>query len=218
MTAAPVTAPRFIFPARPVNGGALDKARTKYGEHGYEPKLNGWRAEVDVPTRTFWNRHGKLLSIAEEFDEAFAKLQAVSAASGITRFDCEALERRHGIGKGSLFVLDWIPVAPAASIPSTLPSIPSPNFTATWLQRNAALDAHLARLPYTCQPDAGGLYRPDLVPGTLETWAELQRMNREWGAEFYEGLVAKRLDSPYPLHHTSASQETPAWMKHRWAF
>ena len=211
MTAAPVTAPRFIFPARPVNGGPLDKARTKYGEHGYEPKLNGWRAEVDVPTRTFWNRHGKLLSIAEEFDEAFAKLQAVSAASGITRFDCEALERRHGIGKGSLFVLDWIPLE-VGRWTSDVGRSP------TWLQRNSILDAHLARLPYTCQPHAGGLYRPDLVPGTLETWAELQRMNRACGADFYEGLVAKRLDSPYPLHHTSASQETPAWMKHRWAF
>ena len=70
----------------------------------------------------------------------------------------------------------------------------------------------------------GGLYRPDLVPGTMATWAELQRISREWNPggnpanDFYEGLVAKRIDSPYPLHNTSATQETPHWMKHRRAY
>ena len=40
----------------------------------------------------------------------------------------------------------------------------------------------------------------------------------EWGCEFYEGMVAKRNDSIYPMQRRSAEVEFPFWMKHRWAF
>jgi hypothetical protein len=218
MTAAPFTihrspvtsAPRFIFPARPINGGPLDKARPKYGTNLWEPKLNGWRSPIHAPSRTMWNRHGDLLTIAAEFDEALDRLANLSEQSGIDLWDCEALERRHGIGRGSLYVLDWIPLDVGSS--------------PTLSQRSALLDEHLGRLPYDARPHEGGIYRPDAVPGDLTTWAELQRISREWNPggnpanDFYEGLVAKRLDSPYPLHHTNAAQTFPQWMKHRWAF
>jgi len=43
-----------------------------------------------------------------EFDAAVDQLRSL-ADSGLVWADCEALERRHQIGRGSLVVLDWIP-------------------------------------------------------------------------------------------------------------
>jgi hypothetical protein len=40
-------------------------------------------------------------------------------------------------------------------------------------------------------------------------------MNRVLACEFYEGFVAKRTDSPYPLQLRSPSEEFPRWVKHR---
>ena len=62
------------FPARPVNGGPLEKARPKSGVWNVEPKVNGWRTLVHVPTGTMWNRHGIRLSIAKEFKPALELL------------------------------------------------------------------------------------------------------------------------------------------------
>jgi hypothetical protein len=210
MTAAP---PRFIFPARPINGGPLDKARPKHGTWIYEPKLNGWRTVIHAPTRTMWNRHGTLLSIAREFADALDALAALSAASGIEYFDCEGLERRHSLGHGALYILDSIP----CGVPPRLPKPTATTGLATWLHRSTVLDEFLGRMHFDVLSVRGSLNRPDLLPGTLESWEALRRINREWSAEFYEGLVAKRADSPYP-RATSATQETPHWMKHRWAF
>ena len=47
-------------------------------------------------------------------------------------------------------------------------------------------------------------------------WAEMQRLNQEWRAEFYEGLVAKREDSPYPIQLRDPDSHCPYWVKHRW--
>ena len=200
-------APTFRFPARPINGGPLDKARPKHGTWIYEPKLNGWRTVIHAPTRAMWNRHGQPLSIAREFADALDALGALSAVSGIEYFDCEGLERRHSLGSGALYVLDVIPSCDSSQVTASTPQ----------RERSAALDAHLPRSRYDVLPVRGSLNRPDLVPGTMESWEALQRINREWSAEFYEGLVAKRTDSPYP-HMTRATQESPHWMKHRWAF
>ena len=73
-----------------------------------EPKLNGWRALIHTPTGTMWNRHGALLTIAECFRPALAAL-AKLASRGIVWADCEALERRHNLGRGTLVVLDAVP-------------------------------------------------------------------------------------------------------------
>lgn len=49
-------------------------------------------------------------------------------------------------------------------------------------------------------------------------WSDLKLENATLGCEFYEGLVAKRADSLYPIQLRSPDQEFPFWMKHRWAF
>ena len=92
----------LTYPARPLNGGDLKYALPKIGAWSYTPKYNGWRAMVHVPTSAMWNRHGERLTIAREFSIALAILKRTP----FEWLDCEALERRHDLGRGSLIVLD----------------------------------------------------------------------------------------------------------------
>jgi len=46
----------------------------------------------------------------------------------------------------------------------------------------------------------------------------LQAENARIGCEFYEGLVAKRCDSTYPMQRHSPDADYSMWMKHRWRF
>ena len=55
-----------------------------------------------------WNRHGTLLTIADCFRPALATL-AKLASRGLVWADCEALERRHNLGRCTLVVLDVVP-------------------------------------------------------------------------------------------------------------
>ena len=48
----------------------------------------------------------------------------------------------------------------------------------------------------------------------LVLYRNLQLQNKALGHKFYEGVVAKRLDSPYPNFQRS-KQSTPHWIKHR---
>ena len=77
---APVRA--CTYPARPVNGGSLERALPKSGQWHYEPKYNGWRALVHAPSGTLFNRYGQRLSIQREFSAALALLQRVLTQVG----------------------------------------------------------------------------------------------------------------------------------------
>jgi hypothetical protein len=68
------------YPARPLQGGKLDRAPKKTGLWYAQPKYNGWRALVHCPTGTMWNRHGGRLSIADEFDAVLRELQKLAEA------------------------------------------------------------------------------------------------------------------------------------------
>ncbi len=102
----PVPSP-ITFPARPIQGGKLDRAPKKTGLWFAEPKFNGWRALVHCPTGAMWNRHGGRLSIAREFASPLRELRRLAEA-GLVWADCEAMGRRHKVGCGTLIVLDWI--------------------------------------------------------------------------------------------------------------
>src|SRR5713101_1017213 len=97
------------YPARPINGGSLERALPKPGHWYYEPKYNGWRALVHAPTGTMFNRRGQPLSIAGLFSCALERLRTVRLQSGgvpVEWFDCEALpggyNRTMQAGYGSL--------------------------------------------------------------------------------------------------------------------
>lgn len=188
----------ITYPARPINGGPLESAAPLLGPWAYEPKLNGWRALIHVPTGTMFNRQGQELSIAGEFGPALAQLRA----SPFEWLDAEALERRHGLGRGTLWVFDVV-----------TPAIP-------YRQRKGQLTAHFnygepARPP---APDEVWLV-PELCASRAEAlpwYRRLQQLNQAWGGEFFEGLVAKRLDSLYPIQLTSPAKEFSGWTKFRW--
>ncbi|HVM51285.1 MAG TPA: hypothetical protein VMU04_24860 [Candidatus Acidoferrum sp.] len=198
----------ITYPARPLPGGRfglLAKPRV----HLWSAKLNGWRTLVHVPTGTMWNRHGEELTISSEFTDALENL----SRSRFTWLDCEALERRHTIGRGSLIVLDQV----------------VPGLAAHVRYHELLVDATRLGWPvlrHGQKPEANGVYllhqaalseaSPSGKAALSVMWAEMQRLNQEWRAEFYEGLVAKREDSPYPIQLRDPDSHCPYWVKHRW--
>ena len=192
----------LTYPARPINGGPLDHALQKSGVWYYEPKYNGWRALIHVPSGTMLNRKGETLSIAHEFQTALAKLQKIVPPE-LEWLDCEALERRHGRGRGSLIVLDC-------------PSLAGLNYE----QRRDWLERVIPQAPLGPNEFARDeiLLPPNGFNDIRKTWKVLQQLNIETNCEFYEGLVAKRADSIYPIQLRSPQQEFSFWLKHRWRF
>ena len=204
-----MTAPPLLtFPARPIQGGRLELAPPKRGLWYAEPKLNGWRAILHTPTGTRWNRHGTLLTIADCFRPALAAL-AKLASRGLVWADCEALERRHNLGRGTLVVLDLVPESG------------SPGYTG----RRALLESRIESAPVLAGdvvtknvPTGAVLLIPSLRVDHAEALAFYQRLraaNRALGCDFFEGVVMKRADSPYPVQLRSATEEFPRWAKHR---
>jgi len=210
------------YPLRPINGGPLHEERPKRGLWAYEPKVNGWRAILHTPTRRMWNRHGKRLSIEHEFSTVLEQIRKANLPPELEWLNCEAFERRHALGKGSLVLLDYIPTD-----------------NATYVERQrrihrqfygvmAQLMSHHAPPPENSlllldkyslnqeETEAGFHIHPPL--DARDMWHALPHINKKWNAEVFEGLVAKRLDSPYPRQLRSPNQESPCWVKHRWEF
>jgi hypothetical protein len=69
----------------------------------------------------------------------------------------------------------------------------------------------------TLKPEDNRIYIPPVYSEEErdERWQQLQDVNRYLGCDFYEGLVAKKKDSIYPIQLNSPDQATPTWMKHR---
>ena len=194
----------ITYPARPINGGPIEKALPKNGVWKWEPKYNGWRALVHLPTGTIFNRQGEPLSIGQEFSDAVGVLCATLDCEAFKWADVEALSRRHKLGRGCLILLDVVPEPAYAHAPYSerrewidFPVVPELDLTPP------------AILPILSLP-------PCVCPDTA--WQDLQLINRRLGAEFYEGLVAKKADQPYPIQLISPDREFPFWVKHRWKF
>jgi len=200
----------ITYPARPHNGGPLGKAIKKDSGWYYEPKFNGWRTLIHLPTGTMFNRHGKELSIQHEFKAAVKELQ--EAYPDLEWVDCEALGRRHDIGKGTLIVLDAV-------------------IRGTYEQRRSRLEvdrilplhgASSVTLGFFSDPiDMEPCYLTDSEFGLENAeslWETMKDTNKVLGAEYFEGLVAKHADSHYPIQLRSSSDECSFWVKHRWAY
>ena len=198
----------ITYPARPIRGGRLELAPPKRGLWYAEPKLNGWRALIHTPSGTMWNRHGALLTIADCFRPALGAL-AKLASRGLVWADCEALERRHNLGRGTLVVLDVIPesgtpiyTARRAILESLLPC-------------EQVFDGDSSR-PVPC----GAVVltpsrRADSHADALAFYQRLSDANRVLGCDFFEGLVMKRAASVYPVQLRSGTEGFRGWIKHR---
>lgn len=200
----------ITFPARPMAGGRLG-LMPKPRVHLWSAKLNGWRGEAHTPTGTLWNRHGEELSIADEFTAALEELSRCS----ITWLDLESLQRRHAIGQGSLIVLDAIVTKLTASERYRL-----------LLEEATRLGWPVLRIGEKPEPSRVYLLQQTALSETAHTgklqldheWKQMQWLNQEWKAEFYEGLVAKRADSVYPIQLRDPNAQCPYWVKHRWVW
>lgn len=194
------------YPLRPANGGPFHLARPKRGEWAYEPKVNGWRALVHAPTGKMWNRQGKPLSIEHEFAAVLETLRTANLPPEMEWLDCEALERRHDLGRGSLVILDYL----------------APDKTPYKERRTRIRSLDWAReIDYAAPAHIPGdslLVLQDHSENLSQIWTILQECNKLWNAEVFEGFVAKRIDSPYPHQLRSPDQEFPYWIKHRWEF
>ena len=198
----------ITYPARPIQGGRLELAPPKRGLWYAEPKLNGWRALIHTPTGTMWNRHGALLTIADCFRPALGAL-AKLAGRGLVWADCEALERRHDLGRGTLVVLDGVPKSG----------------TPRYEERRATLESLLPTDTVfsgdTSRPVPCGVVvltptiRADSHSDALAFYQRLRDANRALRCDFFEGLVMKRADSSYPVQLRSATQAFRSWVKHR---
>ena len=207
----------YTYPARPLNGGPFYVAPPKRRLWAAEPKFNGWRALVHIPSGTIFNRRGERLSIGAEFASAVKILRAKLDAEAFEWADCEALERRHAIARGTLIVLDVIP-KPGAYRDHTPPD---------YTERRSWLTP-LAPPPSLTEIHPHSVY---LAPSTLAVrdrsacntspqamWEAVRAANKLIGAVFYEGIVMKRCDSLYPIQLRNPDETTPAWVKHRWHF
>jgi ATP-dependent DNA ligase len=190
----------ITYPARPISGGRLELAPPKRGDWAVEPKFNGWRVLVHAPTGTAYNRHGKPLSISEEFCHACATLRcAWERDPRLEWIDCEGLERRHGLGKGALVVLDVV----SEETYSARRSILEEAFDITpHNEPMFSLDVRLT--PNFLLEDATRIY------------GELRELNDLWKVPYYEGVVMKQRNSPYHIQTRSSDETTPHWIKHRW--
>lgn len=198
----------ITYPARPIQGGRLELAPPKRGLWYAEPKLNGWRALIHTPSGTMWNRHGALLTIADCFRPALGTL-AKLAARGLVWADCEALERRHNLGRGTLVVLD---VVRESGMPS-------------YELRRSMLESLLPADPVFVGERAGPVpcggvvlvptLRVDSYADALTFYQRLRAANRSLGCDFFEGVVMKRGEFAYPVQLRSATEECRGWVKHR---
>lgn len=204
--------PHF-YPARPMQGGQnfIELCASLYadGSWVFEPKFNGWRAMLHVPTGAMFNRYNEPLSIKGEFDKAIEKIRcapwfAVSHGPISTEWlDVEALERRHGRGQGSLVAIDLPSMRDSGSLQvnHTVRSV-----SLNCMFKSATLD-HCA--------DRDTVYSIPSYSDGPALWRELQDINRSLGIVFYEGVVAKRKSSTYPIQLRSPKEETRDWVKHR---
>ncbi len=203
-----MNAPALItYPARPIQGGRLDLAPPKRGRWYAEPKLNGWRALIHTPSGTMWNRHGALLTIADCFRPALGAL-AKLASRGVVWADCEALERRHNLGRGTLVVLDVIPESGA----------PSYEHRRAMLETIIPTDAVFSGDTSRAVPCGAVVLTPTLQVDQADALAFYQRLreaNRALRCDFFEGVVMKRADSIYPVQLRSATEEFRGFVKHR---
>lgn len=204
--------PLITYPARPVNGGRLEDAPAKVGPWIYQPKIKDWRAVVHVPTKRIWNRHGEPMSIADQLATALSIL----SFSSFDWLDVGVMDRQNQLLRNSIIVFDTM--------------------DADLVNEPQETRRHHLKVAFETLPSARALkpgtdkvflieeYQPLNATAATAIYQRLREQNEELGGNpgnptdnknFYEGLVAKRTDKPYPIQLISPKRETPWMMKHR---
>ena len=118
--------------------------------------------------------------------------------------DCEALERRHKLGRGTLIVLDVVPESG------------TPNYEQgrTLLESMLPTDSVFSGDTKRPVPCSAVMLTPALrVDSHAEALAFYQRLraaNRAHDCDFFEGIVVKRAESSYPVQLRSPTESFAA--------
>lgn len=201
------------YPARPVNGGPLPRARPKIGRWIYEPKINEERVLLNRETGEMFNRQGEPFSKAPLFDTARNMLEDCVNDPALEWLDCGAFGYRHGLGRGSLIIFD-APLAPGdydARQARIYDGIVATGAGEAWGHEQFPPPPNKVLTFAYCYTDEDG--DPALKP--LAAWERLQAVNAALGHQLFEGLVAKRRNASYPINTLHADSYAPGWMKHR---
>jgi hypothetical protein len=197
--------PKLVgYPPAPSNGGALQGAPPKVGAWSWEPKFDDRRVVIHTPTGTIWNQYGEL-SIGHREREKFADALARLRKCDFEWIDGGLMEYRHDMMRGSVIVFDNMDIE------------------RPYYYRRAALQVEFEQFPLDNLPErlavgtiVAGVYLTPRSnsrdPLELEGW--LKAINAKIGRKFFEGQVAKREDSRYPLGFKPKAV-TPLWVKHR---
>jgi hypothetical protein len=150
------------------------------------------------------------LTIAACFREAVEQLRDL-ADDGLIWADCEALERRHHIARGTLILLDAIPS--------------DPMFTPSYAERRAFLES--LRIPQ--ERFSSGIHEGSerllMLTTSLEAcdhnailafYHQLRAATNALKTPFFEGVVMKLGSAEYPIQLRSPTEECRALVKHRW--
>lgn len=206
--------PHF-YPARPVNGGRLEYASEKLGNWVYEPKINEERVLVHTPTGEMYARDLRPFSKTRLFTQVIEKLKKswLNTNPDFEWLDCGAFGFRHNIGRGSLVVFD-IPMAighHAIRQQKIHDRIIAKGIGEAYaFEQFNPPENKILSFSYTySDKDNDPFMRPRAA------WLRLQEANKSLGVELFEGLVAKRADSKYPIQNTNPKAEFGGWMKHR---
>jgi hypothetical protein len=196
--------PLLTYPARPVNGGRLENAPPKVGPWIVQPKIDDWRAIVHCPTKRVWNRHGEPSTVAQQgkLDTALWILHY----SSFDWLDVGIMENRHDMMRGTIIVFDTMDM---------------PDFN--HVNRRAHLDVAFPTLAAAPPVTRDNVFLvPEVRLDAMHSYYKLlQKINGQMKERhdtehnFYEGIVCKRTDKPYPIQLLSPNKETPWMIKHR---
>jgi ATP-dependent DNA ligase len=124
--------------------------------------------------------------------------------------DCEALERRHNLGRGTLIVLDVVPESGTPSYEQRRAMLES------LLPMDAVFSGDTSRAVPCGDVVLTPTLRADSHADALAFYQRLRAANRALGCDFFEGVVMKRAESIYPVQLRSATEEFRGWAKHRY--
>ena len=193
------------FPAYPINGGRIEAAPKKIGTWIYQPKIDDWHGVVHVPTGRVWNQYGQPSSIAEKF---FAPLRLLQK-SPFKWLDVGLMNNRHDMMRGCIVIFDVIAPGPFIERRTGLEKVFADRILpmASELLEHGSVHDQLFLINQTTEDEIN----------PLPFWHRLQaeNCNALLTKNFYEGVVAKRIDKPYPLQLRKPKEPTPWMMKHR---
>lgn len=191
-----------MYPMRPIDGGPYTTCPPKLGRWATEPKWDGRRVLLHLPTMTLWNRKGGQLpdSIARQYGMAARMLSRRTAAVWCEAFewmDCEGMGRvETPMFRGCLMLLDL------------------PRCKGDYVDRRMAM-RQLGLSELTAETSATKRDTAFIVPTHDDGSTDLIELWSSFASHpLIEGFVMKKLDSPY-VGLSRPDGKSTTWVKHR---